>query len=269
MQSAIKNYLFVDTHVHIYPNYKLDIFFNKALANFEAISNKLNIDDSSIHKLLCLTERFDSNYFESFRNDTKILSKIGLKLDIQSDDRCIKLTNQNGQSLFLLKGYQIVTLEGLEILSLITHSRLCDRLPIRQVISEIKEINGVAVLPWSPGKWYGKRGQIVRALLEEINPSDLHIGDISIRPKSIPDNSILNIAKDKKFKILVGSDPLPTDGEERQVARYILSCRSESDVAEGQLITILNDQFKRGEFIIIGNRNNLLEGARRWLRARF
>jgi len=76
------------------------------------------------------------------------------------------------------------------------------------------------VLPWGFGKWTGKRGRIVRGILEGEPGRNFFLGDNSGRLALWPAPAEFAIAREKKVKILPGSDPLPYESQVRSIGRF-------------------------------------------------
>lgn len=123
--------------------------------------------------------------------------------------------NHAHKRLLIIAGRQIITMERLEILGLGTRTPIPDGLPAREVLARLGEADAIAVLPWGVGKWLGKRGECVNALIGESLPGRLFLGDNGGRPAwwTVPQFS-------GAVKVLAGSDPLPLAGASRQIGRY-------------------------------------------------
>lgn len=190
-----------DTHVHFYPHYDPVKFFNAAL-------NNLNGEV----KILYLTERAR----ESFYNELKVLEIEGFQ--INSKDTVIVVTRiVDKEKLFIIPGFQIITESKLEILSLASNIRIADGLSEEETISLINNEGAIAVIPWSPGKWIGKRGEIIKRLL---NTSSVRSGEIL--------NSALHFNWSKNA--LFGSDPLPLKDEEKYIGTLGVTGDGSDDV---------------------------------------
>jgi len=117
-------------------------------------------------------------------------------------------------------GQQIVTRERLEVLALFAAEDLESGRPLDQTIEEIQRLNALAVLSWSPGKWWGRRGEVVSGAVRKASPRCLCVGDIRGRPPFWPSPSVFAEARKKGMKILRGSDPLDFANEQDHVGGY-------------------------------------------------
>lgn len=206
--------LVVDTHLHIYPFYDIPRALIALFDNLEKI-------DSTAIKVACLTERYDCNIYnelkhspaESITSNFEILpSNTGGSLEIRQ--------YESSQSLILLPGQQIITSENLEVLSLNCANRIEEGADAETTINEIDAHHGIPVIAWGLGKWFGHRGKIVESLINKFKPNQLAVGDTTMRPLGWRTPQLISMARDKGFKVLCGSDPLPFSGEEIRPGSY-------------------------------------------------
>ena len=216
--------LLIDGHVHIYPNFKISAVLNGGIKRLSAY----NLNDPRINILL-LTERFDCNFFRQLTEDKN--KKIdGFKIVNNDSNSAIELENDKGQTLYIFAGRQIVTKEGLEINALATALNITDRqFTADQVIQQITDDGGIPVINWAPGKWFSSRGKIVERLIKESSNKTFLIGDTSMRPTIWSTPRLMTLAKNRGFKIIAGSDPLPFDGEEEMVGTFGFMMQGEFD----------------------------------------
>ena len=124
-----------------------------------------------------------------------------------------------------------MTLEGLEVLSLASAKLLPDGLTIRKLIANVRDIGGIPVIPWGFGKWMGRRGEILSALIRAARHDDFYLGDNGGRPFFISVAEHFRFAKKKRIRILPGSDPLPFRSEQKRVGSFGLSLEVKIDPA--------------------------------------
>lgn len=122
--------------------------------------------------------------------------------------------------LTVIQGTQYVTSERIEVLALGVKRAAPDRMMASEYVSLINEQGGLACLPWSPGKWLGARGEVVRRVLDTTPSTVVTVGDISIRSRLGPPSSLLRYARQKGFAVLSGTDPLPRLRDERLVGSF-------------------------------------------------
>lgn len=200
-----------DSHVHFHRQFSVGDFFDSCFRNLTRISS------SSVRNgILFFTEGWNEDYFDSFRSLKSIASSINNK--IQYTVQNVKKNSfevqwvEKAMTVISIQGYQIVSREKIEVLSLGTSKRIPDGELIEDVISEVHETGGIAVIPWGFGKWMGNRGRIMDKLITNNRPQ-FFIGDNGGRTSLIPYPKQFIKAKSKGIKILPGSDPLPFSSE--------------------------------------------------------
>jgi hypothetical protein len=201
--------ILIDSHVHIYDCFDLQLFFNSTLGNFQRYA-----DNHSYTFVLLLTESTTEFYFEHLSKIANGMASIDLlpidwTVTTTDEPTALYVHNQSGQGMFLLAGSQIITAEKLEVLALLTTQRFADGKPIASVIQDVRMSEGISVIPWGFGKWMGKRGSIVAQLLVQDDLPLLFLGDNGGRPNFWPEPYFFKLAKQKGLQILPGTDPLP------------------------------------------------------------
>jgi hypothetical protein len=235
----------VDFHCHIYKVYDL----RKAL-NFVVQRHSTPI-------AMFLTERNDCSYFTSI-SEKKI--ELTADFDIKIvDENCCKLN----EKIFLFRGRQYATKEGVEVLSLFTAPDLADKLPARTYCEAIVRSGGVIAFSWAFGKWRGNRTAMIEELLLEYGNKKAILLDSRLRPNILARPSIFNKLTSNGFKVFVGSDPLPLKGQENKLASYT----SLFEIPESDL-SVINSEFLRDLIFnkestkVVGSRSGLLEFVR-------
>lgn len=212
--------LVADTHVHLYPCYRLDSAVAAATGNLNRwlTLNPLRQLSQQV-KLVCLTERHDCHFFYDLHG--RCGDNVGAySIRSTEEDDSLQLVAGSGESLFLLAGRQIISAERLEVLALTRDLELEDGMPAGELINTILDSDAIPVLPWSPGKWLGKRGRLVSRLLREYATGVVLVGDIPIRPWWWLTPPQIRFAQKLAIPVLGGSDPLPFATEERMIGSY-------------------------------------------------
>jgi hypothetical protein len=190
--------ILIDSHVHIHDCFDLHVFLDSALANFINQATRYNEEKNFITVLL-LTESERENRFQYLVNCARKGYVIGADTPSQwifylTDENCSLQAKHNGNyNLFVVAGRQIITEEKLEVLALATDNHFKDGKPIKQVIQSIHDQGALPVIPYGFGKWFGRRGLILRDLIEK--------------------------TKNPRF-FLPGSDPLPFTSECRRAGSF-------------------------------------------------
>ncbi|MBD3288366.1 hypothetical protein GF337_06140 [candidate division KSB1 bacterium] len=257
--------LLIDGHIHIYPHYKLTLAIKNGISNLYKSAKESDSFDNSQKQIpvWMLVERYDCNFFDQIVNETS-LSINGYTLQAAGDGTTIIVMEKNEPVLYIFAGRQLVTKENLEILSLISPFNLNDReYSIEEVIEKVNENGGVPALNWAPGKWFFSRGEIVKTVLNKYSPDRLLIGDTSLRTEIWSMPRLMSQARDRNYKIVAGSDPLPFEDEEHQIGKYGFAVSASFDEAKPaeSMRNILRDT--KLPFNFIGNRNSLFTFSRR------
>lgn len=197
-----------DSHVHFHKCFSEEKFFDNCINNILQASH-----NSEANGIIFLAQGNHEDSFNFLRQKKIIKCLINPKINYivseTQDNSAIELRwIERGITILIIPGFQIVTKENLELLSLGTMIRHSDGSPIEETISNVFNTGGIPVLPWGFGKWYGKRGEIVNEIIEK-NIQNLFLGDNGGRTNLLPYPPQFKNAIRKKIKILPGSDPLP------------------------------------------------------------
>ncbi len=202
----------VDTHVHIYPFYRVAAALDSLVDNMPASTADVRIG--------CLTERQDCFVFDRLAERGIADADAAYDVQRQSPTLIRLVRRRDGAGLFLVAGQQIVTAENIEVLALNTASRVADGQSAPATVDAVLAAGGLPVAAWGFGKWVGGRGDVVRDLLARFRPDQFALGDTTMRPHGWATPFIMRAARRRGFHVLAGSDPLPFDGEERRPGSY-------------------------------------------------
>lgn len=206
--------VFVDAHVHIYDCFDLSVFLSSAQQNFITAASQA-ADEDNYSAVLFLTERSVENWFQWLVDAAvheKELSTAGdgnWRLQYNEKDSSIKAINNQHPPLIIIPGRQVVTRESLEVLLLGTTKAYEDGVSISTLLEIVEEEDLISILPWGVGKWYGRRGEVIKDILENTTAKNLFIGDITGRPSLWPAPAQFEQAAKKGIRLLQGTDPLP------------------------------------------------------------
>lgn len=197
--------ILIDTHVHIYDCFNVDTFLESAWQNFHSQAQ----NQTDFTGVLLLTESVGHNCFEAL-----LSAPLSSWSFYPTAEACsLRASNGQGKTLYLIAGRQIVTVEKLEVLALISDRSFPDGLSAADTIKAIQTAGGIAVLPWGVGKWVGKRGQLIANLLQQQDLSPVFLGDNGGRPLFWMRPSYFSQAEQQGQPILLGTDPLPLSSE--------------------------------------------------------
>ena len=212
--------ILVDSHVHIHDCFDLQVFLDSALANFTKEAVRWGQEDTFMAFLL-LTESQGENWFHRLkgglqdRGTTPDKPISNWTFHRTQEDCSLLAQSVNTQGIHMVAGRQIVAAENLEVLALATTELFEDGDPLIEVIQAVKERGGIPVIPWGAGKWTGKRGEFLRAIIEKAEDSSLFLGDNGGRPSILPRPRLFQLAEERSIRVLPGSDPLPFRSEAR------------------------------------------------------
>ena len=224
--------IYIDAHVHLHDCFHLISFFDHIEKNIQSLL-KYPIESGRISGCLFLTEPSNANYFERIRNNDLALTRrgpnepAGWRVLDTSESVSMLISNEVGFRILLIAGQQLQTAEGLEVLAVAPNYRVSEGKPLEQMISEVIEADGLAIIPWGFGKWMGRRGKVLRGILERSNPAEFFLGDNGGRPKFLPEPYLFRLAKQKSIRILPGSDPLPFPNEVNRAGSFGLLFKGE------------------------------------------
>jgi len=240
--------IYFDAHVHIQDIFCLDIFLRNSLEN---ISKQVVLSDATlpVTVFLLLTEGITKDYFSLLKKESVERSGIlteSWQINETREKESLLLGNRNwpGVRLFIIAGRQIVTLEKLEVLALGTIAKFEDGMSVTTTIEQIRQQQGLIVLPWGVGKWLGKRGKTVDNLIATIHPENLFVGDNGCRPIFWPTPATFALAAKRGIRLLSGSDPLPLAEEEQRAGSFggFISGECTVDTPFADLKALLTDQ---------------------------
>jgi hypothetical protein len=213
--------IIADGHLHIYPFYNLPTLLEHLAVNLAAHAG-------DAVRVALLAERHDCHALHDMPRQATLLSNRGWSISAEPCGACL-LSRDGDAPLYIIAGRQVVTAERLEVLALTTDTDIPDGLTAGESIERVKNVGALPVLAWAPGKWFGKRGKIVRQLIDAAAPGELLIGDTSLRPTCWAEPLLMRRARRKGLRVLCGSDPLPFAGEERLAGTYATVLDAEFD----------------------------------------
>lgn len=210
--------IIIDGHVHIHDCFFLPKFLDAGHRNCRTEAQRRGQGDAFTGVLL-LTESYGIDWFERFRSyadhhETLGSASTSLWQFHYTDESCSLLAESTrGSKLFVIAGRQIVTKEKLEVLALMTDHAFPDGTFLEDTIKAVRLSDGIPVIPWGFGKWWGQRGKILSDLIPSQPAADFFLGDNSSRPAFLPYPTQFTQAEKLGIRILPGSDPLPFSSE--------------------------------------------------------
>lgn len=214
----------VDTHVHLYPCADPDIALSAGRDNLADAAQSAGYSPDCF--ALLLTESTGHDAFSSLAAGRLVPRDWNVK-EVVGDQAALTATrNRDGAEILIVAGCQIQTAEGIEVLGIATSERFEDGKSIRETLTELDAVGTPSVLPWGLGKWVGKRGQEVNALLSEPRYKGFKLGDNAGRPLGWRTPKVFREGASNAIPFLPGSDTLPFPSAESGIGRYgcILEC---------------------------------------------
>jgi hypothetical protein len=138
---------------------------------------------------------------------------------VETADPAAASVRRDGELLYLLRGQQLVTREGIEVLALACGGQVAAGRPLAETCAAARRLGAVVVVPWGFGKWTGERGARLRELLTAASPGELLLADSAARPASWPRPALLCAAERRGLGVVTGSDPLPLRRHARRAGR--------------------------------------------------
>lgn len=206
--------LFVDTHLHFYPDYNREAFW-QALRN-NLLSHAGAHHATSVYAAL-LTERSGCDFFEDLHAGREHLPHGWRMAEATADS--IRIAWVDAMQILLLPGRQLDTVERLEVLALGTREVPPEGLELREALEWAQAHARAVVLPWAFGKWTFGRARKIRQVLESFPVTA--VSDSAMRPWGWPYPRLIKFAAAKGLPVWAGSDPLPREKDEGRAGEYV------------------------------------------------
>lgn len=217
--------LLVDAHAHFHPAFAAEVYLDGAVRNLRRWARPGRGSgtagaDGTIEAQLCLLLA-DPDGRRSLPALCRGAEESG-RWQIRPTGEPVsrRAVSADGGTVVLIDGRQVVTAEGLEVLALGTESALSAGGGTRATVDAALAAGAVAVLPWGFGKWWLRRGRIVRRLAEEVDHPLFFLGDNGGRPRLAPEPAVCRTARRRGPGVLPGTDPLPFGAEQTRAGSY-------------------------------------------------
>jgi hypothetical protein len=210
----------VDAHVHCHACVAPARFLDHAVSNIAAAAAARTIRPAAAW--LLFTEMAADDAFADFA----AAARAGSPLDgwrLRCTEEAVSLIAEGPAAfpLVLVAGRQIVTSEGLEVLAIGCLGPFADGQDLATTVAAVQAADGLVVLPWGFGKWWGRRGTVLADFLERATPGSLFLGDNGGRLAMAAPPAAFAAAAARTIWVLPGSDPLPISAEaETAAGRY-------------------------------------------------
>lgn len=198
----------IDGHVHYYPNFDRDRFFDSALANFRSAAGA-HASNTEYAGWLLLAESAGMHYFRRFRDTAGQTADGVWTIQATGEAESLVARRDTGAKLLLVAGRQVITAEGLEVLALCCDASPDDGRPLRAAVAAARGLDAIVVLPWAFGKWWLRRGDLIDEFVKAAEPTQIFLGDNGGRTRLGPRPRPFRVAESRGIRILPGSDPFP------------------------------------------------------------
>ena len=220
----------IDAHAHLRRSFEVPTALDHAAAHFRrALGARRPVGgEEALLGALLLAETPECHPFFELAGR----KSFGVwELAVTGEGISLLARGPEGAMLLLVAGRQVATRERLEVLALGCRTDLEEGAPVNETLEAVRRAGGLSVLPWGFGKWWGKRGRIVRRLLDEAWPGELFLGDNGNRPRAAPRPALFGEAEARGLSVLPGSDPLPLASHVRRLGSYGLVLPTKLDFA--------------------------------------
>ena len=210
--------LFVDAHVHLHPLFDLAGFVTSAARNVATAARSLGVAEEDAIGVLLLSEGANEAAFARLGSAAD-LGAPAWTVDATREPESLRVREGGRLRMIVVAGRQIVTREGVEVLSLLCGENVADGMPLDDTIEVVRLGDGIPVLPWGFGKWTMRRGALVAAVLRS-RPRDVFLGDNGGRLGAAPEPRLFAEARARGVWVLPGSDPLPFRSEQSRAGAF-------------------------------------------------
>jgi len=195
--------MLIDGHVHLHRAHSIETALDAAAENFERARSRLE-PAGPRHAALWLVETPAEDAAARLRSPEAGHWEVD-----ERDGVTWRLQRADGARLTLVRGRQVATSEGLEVLLVGTADPVPDGRPLHETVESHLERGVLVMVPWGFGKWTGRRGRAVERAYETYGAKGLRLADTGVRPRWLPAPDLLRRSAADDRPVFVGSDPFP------------------------------------------------------------
>lgn len=219
---AADDTLLVDGHAHFHPRFSAAGFLDAAARNLRRWASAEGEPDGPggrrVRLCLMLADPPGRDSLRALSAGLGDVARWEVRGTAEGVSRLAR--GREGAPIALIGGRQVATEEGLEVLALATDAEIPGGRSARETVEASLAAGAVTVVPWGLGKWWFRRGRVVRRLVESVDHPLFFLGDNGGRPRTAPEPSLFRAARRRGTAVLAGSDPLPFSREEERVGSY-------------------------------------------------
>jgi hypothetical protein len=205
----------VDSHVHFYDCFDAAAFLDAAAESFGRAARQLGLE-AETPGCLMMSETPQMHFFRQLRDSSDVSS---WSVEHTANAEAVRL-RRDDMTLVVIAGRQIATTERLEVLALGCDAEFPKAYSFTEALDATHRAGAVAVVPWGFGKWSGRRGKLVRDVIDAASPGELFLGDNSGRLAMSRRPALFARGEARGLAVLPGSDPLPLNTEGSKAGRY-------------------------------------------------
>lgn len=198
--------ILVDAHVHGHARFRVAGVFDAAGGSFAAARSAAGLPRHG-EDVLLLAEGAGEDFFARCRADGGVASP--WSIEATDEPVSLRVARAGRPPLVLVAGRQVATGDGIELIGVGVPDAPPDGAGTRETLSALRSAGAAVIVPWGFGKWSGRRGGLVRSLIEESEPGALCVGDNGGRAALLSRPALLAFAESRGLPDLPGSDPLP------------------------------------------------------------
>lgn len=239
-------YLRVDGHVHLYPSVPPRSLLDAAGENFFGATGAPGQQEAAALLVLADPE------------GVKGFDRLARSVETQDDEewtpgyrdaKSLTVKRKDGARIAIVRGQQLITSEGLEVLTLDDQIHRSQR-PLFSTVDRVTATGGISMIPWGAGKWYGRRGRLLTDLIRASeHREDLLLSDNGGRPACWSRVPHFDAAAAAGLHVVAGTDPLPINGEERRTGSFGFCIRI-SNIPEEQIASAFCRELRNPAAII-------------------
>lgn len=232
------DWILMDAHVHHRSCFDLVEILDSASANLTRIARSKQLS-RPILGVVVVAHSVGDVPLERSAESCRAAARCDWQLQTAPDGLSIVCQKKRSVTLILLPGTQIETAEKLEVLGIGAPMSPNTGWTLAETIDRIHDAEGLTIVPWGFGKWWGHRGRALASLLQAGRPNQgFYLGDSGGRPRLSPRPKLLRNAVRFSLPVLSGSDPFPRQREVRRIGTFgtLVRVKLESDAPMHDLV---------------------------------
>jgi hypothetical protein len=202
-----------DAHVHLHPCFEPASFFDAASRNLQTAARTLGLA-APVDGLLAFTEAGGADRFSDLTELARGADRTLGRWTVRPTGEPESLVLEGASRLVVIAGRQIETKESIELLAIGTRREVPDGLSIEETLRTVRGAGALAVVPSGFGKWWLRRGELVRSLVARERPGEFFLGETAGRLRGAPEPRLFELARSRGIAVLPGSDPFPFPSEQ-------------------------------------------------------